>query len=107
MGWWVGSEYFMGSFIFQKNKGSLETLLESIGRCPPHVTDVSWRLHYQIKTNQLYRNYRPVYLINLTMESAEANEKPDVSFNCSMEQLQDFIGKLKDAAKSLERTTQI
>ncbi|XP_077160689.1 COMM domain-containing protein 3 isoform X3 [Paroedura picta] len=53
---------------YQKNKDSLEILLGSVGRCPLHITDVSWRLEYQIK---------------------------------------DLVGKLKDAAKSLERTTQL
>ncbi|MEE6523839.1 hypothetical protein FKM82_022922 [Ascaphus truei] len=73
---------------YQKNKDSLEILLESIGRCPPHVTDISWRLEYQIK-------------------SSDPSQNPDISFNCSMEQMQDLVGKLKDAAKSLERTTQM
>uniref|UniRef100_A0A6I8SM87 COMM domain-containing protein 3 n=1 Tax=Xenopus tropicalis TaxID=8364 RepID=A0A6I8SM87_XENTR len=92
---------------YQKNKESLETLLGSIGTSPPHITDVTWRLQYQIKSNQLYRHYRPGYLVNLTVESSDANQKPDISFNCSMEQLQDLLGKLRDAAKSLERTSQM
>ncbi|OCT75605.1 hypothetical protein XELAEV_18030789mg [Xenopus laevis] len=78
-----------------------------IGISPPHITDVSWRLQYQIKSNQLYRHNRPDYLINLTVESSDANQKPEISFDCSMEQLQDLLGKLRDAAKSLERTTQM
>ncbi|KAM4705174.1 polycomb complex protein BMI-1 [Rhinophrynus dorsalis] len=92
---------------YQKSKDSVEILLESIGRCPPHITDVSWRLQYQIKTNQLYKTYCPAYLVNLNVESSDPNQKSDISFNCSMEQLQDLVGKLKDAAKSLERTSQI
>ncbi|XP_030055279.1 COMM domain-containing protein 3 isoform X2 [Microcaecilia unicolor] len=53
---------------YQKYKETLEILLGSIGRSPLHITDVSWRLEYQIK---------------------------------------DLIGKLKDAAKSLERAAQM
>ncbi|XP_026579086.1 COMM domain-containing protein 3-like isoform X2 [Pseudonaja textilis] len=53
---------------YQIHKDSLEIMLGSIGRCPLHVTDVCWRLEYQIK---------------------------------------DLVGKLKDAAKSLERKTQL
>ncbi|KAI1242659.1 hypothetical protein IHE44_0000197 [Lamprotornis superbus] len=34
---------------YQKNKDALEILLGSIGRSPLHITDVSWRLEYQIK----------------------------------------------------------
>ncbi|KAM8967150.1 COMM domain-containing protein 3 [Pelodytes ibericus] len=98
------SEQFWAEY--QKHKGSLEILLESIGRSSPHIADVSWRLEYQIKANQLYRSYRPGYLVKFNVESSDPSHKEDVCFNCSMEQLQDLVGKLKDAAKSLERTTQ-
>ncbi|XP_039381469.1 COMM domain-containing protein 3 isoform X2 [Mauremys reevesii] len=73
---------------YQKNKDTLELILGSIGRCPLHITDVSWRLEYQIK-------------------NSDSRSHPDVSFSCTMEQLQDLVGKLKDAAKSLERASQM
>ncbi|XP_054847178.1 COMM domain-containing protein 3 [Eublepharis macularius] len=92
---------------YQKNKDFLEVLLGSVGRCPLHVTDVSWRLEYQIKTNQLHKNYHPAYLMTLNVESSDSRSQPDLNFSCSMEQLQDLVGKLKDAAKSLERATQL
>nr|XP_016849788.1 PREDICTED: COMM domain-containing protein 3 isoform X2 [Anolis carolinensis] len=91
---------------YQKNKDNLEILLGSTGRCPPHITDVCWRLEYQIKTNQLHKNYHPIYLMTLNVENNDSRSRQDVNFSCSMEQLQDLVGKLKDAAKSLERTTQ-
>ncbi|KAM4029575.1 COMM domain-containing protein 3 [Anomaloglossus baeobatrachus] len=92
---------------YQKHRESLEILLENIGRGPPHVSDVSWRLAYEIKTNQLYKTYRPSYLMKLNLESPDTSQAKDISFNCSMEQLQDLVGKLKDAAKGLERTSQM
>ncbi|XP_066487298.1 COMM domain-containing protein 3 [Tiliqua scincoides] len=92
---------------YQKNKDALEILLGSIGRCPLHITDVCWRLEYQIKTNQLHKNYQPAYLVTLNVENNDSRSHPDINFSCSMEQLQDLVGKLKDAAKSLERTTQL
>ncbi|XP_013911600.1 PREDICTED: COMM domain-containing protein 3 isoform X2 [Thamnophis sirtalis] len=73
---------------YQKHKDTLEIILGSIGRCPLHITDVCWRLEYQIKNN-------------------DSRSHQDINFSCSMEQLQDLVGKLKDAAKSLERTTQL
>ncbi|NWI36713.1 COMD3 protein, partial [Picathartes gymnocephalus] len=79
----------------------------SIGRSPLHITDVSWRLEYQIKNNQLHKTYQPSYLVTLNVESSDSGSHPDVSFSCTMEQLQDLVGKLKDAAKSLERATQM
>ncbi|XP_006020225.1 COMM domain-containing protein 3 isoform X1 [Alligator sinensis] len=92
---------------YQKNKDTLEIMLGSIGRCPPHITDVSWRLEYQIKTNQLHKTYRPAYLMTLNVENSGSGSHTDVNFSCTMEQLQDLVGKLKDAAKSLERATQM
>ncbi|NWY52712.1 COMD3 protein, partial [Chionis minor] len=79
----------------------------SIGRSPLHITDVSWRLEYQIKSNQLHKTYQPSYLVTLNVENSGSGSHPDVSFSCTMEQLQDLVGKLKDAAKSLERATQM
>ncbi|XP_053778570.1 COMM domain-containing protein 3 isoform X2 [Desmodus rotundus] len=73
---------------YQNNKDSLEILLGSIGRSLPHITDVSWRLEYQIK-------------------NTDSRSHPEISFSCNMEQLQDLVGKLKDASKSLERATQL
>ncbi|XP_061485211.1 COMM domain-containing protein 3-like [Rhineura floridana] len=92
---------------YQKNKDTLEILLGSIGRCPLHITDVCWHLEYQIKTNQLHKNYHPAYLMTLNVENNDSRSHLDINFSCSMEQLQDLVGKLKDAAKSLERTTQL
>ncbi|KAM6422470.1 uncharacterized protein O9250_003672 [Rhynochetos jubatus] len=88
---------------YQKNKDALEILLGSIGRSPLHITDVSWRLEYQIKSSQLHKTYQPSYLVTLNVENSDSGSHPDVSFSCTMEQLQDLVGKLKDAAKSLER----
>ncbi|XP_042541865.1 COMM domain-containing protein 3 [Dipodomys spectabilis] len=92
---------------YQNNKNSLEILLGSIGRSLPHITDVSWRLEYQIKTNQLHKMYRPAYLVTLNIENPDSGSYPDISFSCNMEQLQDLVGRLKDASKSLERATQL
>ncbi|XP_045318441.1 COMM domain-containing protein 3 isoform X2 [Leopardus geoffroyi] len=98
---------FFLSFPLQNNKNSLEILLGSIGRSLPHITDVSWRLEYQIKTNQLHKMYRPAYLVTLNVENTDSRSHPEISFSCNMEQLQDLVGKLKDASKSLERATQL
>ncbi|XP_036084036.1 COMM domain-containing protein 3 isoform X1 [Rousettus aegyptiacus] len=92
---------------YQNNENSLEILLGSIGRSLPHITDVSWRLEYQIKTNQLHKMYRPTYLVTLNVENIDSRSHPEISFSCNMEQLQDLVGKLKDASKSMERASQL
>ncbi|NXE12724.1 COMD3 protein, partial [Lophotis ruficrista] len=95
-------------FCTEYQCGELVTVVSfSIGRSPLHITDVSWCLEYQIKSNQLHKTYQPSYLVTLNVENSDSGSHPDVSFSCTMEQLQDLVGKLKDAAKSLERATQM
>ncbi|KAM9839685.1 polycomb complex protein BMI-1-A [Aulostomus maculatus] len=92
-------EIFFSSY--QKHKKELEALLASIGRRPPHINDVSWRLQYHVKNGQVDKVNEPFYLLSLSTENKGAPE--DINFACTMEQLQDLVGKLKDAAKSVEK----
>uniref|UniRef100_A0A667XG36 COMM domain-containing protein 3 n=1 Tax=Myripristis murdjan TaxID=586833 RepID=A0A667XG36_9TELE len=93
---------------YQKHKKELEHLLASIGRRPPHITDVSWRLQYHMKNGHVHKVNEPFYLISLNVENGDSGgSSEDISFSCTMEQLQDLVGKLKDAAKSLEKATQM
>ncbi|KAL6462896.1 hypothetical protein MHYP_G00293180 [Metynnis hypsauchen] len=93
---------------YQKNKRNLENLLSSIDRCPPHITDASWRLEYCIKNGHVHKVNQPSFLISFNTENG-GNEgtSSDVNFSCTLEQLQDLVGKMKDAAKSMERATQL
>ncbi|XP_062841373.1 COMM domain-containing protein 3 [Trichomycterus rosablanca] len=93
--------------IYQKNKTNLENLLSGIDRCPPHITDVSWRLDYCIKNSHVHKVNQPSYLISLNTESGDNEVSSEVNFSCTLVQLQDLVGKLKDAAKSVERATQL
>uniref|UniRef100_A0A8C8D7D7 COMM domain-containing protein 3 n=1 Tax=Oncorhynchus tshawytscha TaxID=74940 RepID=A0A8C8D7D7_ONCTS len=80
----------------------------SLGRCPPHINDVSWRLEYCIKNGHVHKVNEPSYLISLNVENANnGGSSEDLHFSCTMEQLQDLVGKMKDAAKSLEKATQL
>ncbi|KAM9436631.1 COMM domain-containing protein 3 [Clarias gariepinus] len=93
---------------YQKSKTSLDRLLSSIDRCPPHITNVSWRLDYCIKNSHVHKVNQPSYLISFKTETGGNNEtSSEQNFNCTLEQLQDLVGKLKDAAKSVERATQL
>uniref|UniRef100_A0A3Q3H2F9 COMM domain-containing protein 3 n=1 Tax=Labrus bergylta TaxID=56723 RepID=A0A3Q3H2F9_9LABR len=47
----------------------------------------------------------PFYSISLNTENNGSTE--DINFTCTMEQLQDLVGKLKDAAKSVEKASQM
>ncbi|XP_074180981.1 COMM domain-containing protein 3 isoform X3 [Rhinolophus sinicus] len=101
------------TYILEAGKQRADKSTLSIGRSLPHIIDVSWRLEYQIKTSQLHKMYRPAYLVTLNIEvfihvqNTDSQSHPEISFSCNMEQLQDLVGKLKDASKSLERATQL
>ncbi|XP_061523044.1 polycomb complex protein BMI-1-A-like [Phycodurus eques] len=86
---------------YQKHHKELERLLASIGRQAAHVTDVSWRLQYHVKNGQVDKVNEPFYLLSLNTENKGRRE--DLRFTCTVEQLQDMVGKLKDAAKSAEK----
>ncbi|CAF97970.1 unnamed protein product [Tetraodon nigroviridis] len=90
---------------YQKHKKDLERLLTSIGTSPPQVHDVSWRLQQHVKNAHLDKVNQPFFDISLKTENRGVPE--DINFTCSMEQLQDLLGKLKDAAKSVERASQM
>uniref|UniRef100_A0A671N7U6 COMM domain-containing protein 3 n=1 Tax=Sinocyclocheilus anshuiensis TaxID=1608454 RepID=A0A671N7U6_9TELE len=79
-------------------------MLLSTDTCPPHITDAEWRLEYCIKNSHVHKVNQPSYLISLNTERAGASS--EINFSCTMDQLQDLVGKMKDAAKSLERATQ-
>ncbi|TMS09164.1 COMM domain-containing protein 3 [Larimichthys crocea] len=89
----------------QKHKKELECLLASIGRRPAQINDVSWRLQYHMKNAQVDKVNEPFYSISLKSENEGSSE--DINFTCTMEQLQDLVGKLKDAAKSVEKASQM
>ncbi|EDO49048.1 predicted protein [Nematostella vectensis] len=55
-----------------------------------------WNNHME-KVNQ------PTYLITLKTEETNKSKGKDIQFSCSMEQLQDLVGKLRDACKTMER----
>uniref|UniRef100_A0A3Q1FQN4 COMM domain-containing protein 3 n=1 Tax=Acanthochromis polyacanthus TaxID=80966 RepID=A0A3Q1FQN4_9TELE len=91
--------------IYQKHKKDLEHLLASIGRRPAQINDISWRLQYHMKNGQVDKVNEPFYSISLNSEKDGCSE--DINFTCTMEQLQDLVGKLKDAAKSVEKASQM
>ncbi|KPP72954.1 COMM domain-containing protein 3-like [Scleropages formosus] len=74
--------------LYQKNKSDLENIMSSIGRCPPHIIDASWRLEYQIKNSHLHKVNQPSYLITLNLENGGTRSTEELSFSCTMEQLQ-------------------
>ncbi|XP_013409182.1 COMM domain-containing protein 3 isoform X2 [Lingula anatina] len=93
--------------IFLEKKSHIQALLGSVSHNPPHIVDVDWRLDYYIKNNHVDKVNQPTYLITLKTEECGQQDTKDVQFACTMEQLQDLVGKLKDATKSLEKASQM
>ncbi|TNN59502.1 COMM domain-containing protein 3 [Liparis tanakae] len=93
------------TFILEAVKQNADEPTISIGRCPPHINDASWRLQYHVKNDQIDKVNEPFYLIALNTENKGSSE--DINFTCTVEQLQDLVGKLKDAAKSVEKASQM
>lgn len=95
---------------YNLSKPKIRASLALIGRCPPHVVDVDWKLDYNLKNSELNKVMDLKYTISLQTErgmtSDEESSKDNVQFSCSKEQLQDFVGKLKEAVKAVERASQ-
>lgn len=91
---------------FEVVKQELRAVLSNIGSQFPHIVDVDWRLDYYLKNNHLDKMNEPVYFITLKTEEGDQQGTKNIQFSCSIEQLQDMVGKLKDATKSMERLAQ-
>lgn len=91
---------------FEAAKPQLRASLSDVGSQFPHIVDVDWRLDYYIKNNHLDKVNEPTYLVTLKTEEGDGQGTKDIQFACSIEQLQDMVGKLKDATKSMEKLSQ-
>ncbi|BFY97436.1 hypothetical protein BsWGS_00476 [Bradybaena similaris] len=95
------------SKVFLPQKPHIQLLLGKIGSSFPHIVDVDWRLDYYIKNNNVEKVNSGVYLISLKTEIPGEHELKDFQFSCTVEQLQDLVGKLRDATKSMEKIAQV
>jgi len=71
---------------------------------PPKVIDIDWRLDYFLKANSVEKINIPIYRIILQTTNKDGIATP-VEFACTLEQLQDLVSKLKDAAKQIDRSS--
>ena len=69
------------------------------------MVDVDWRLDYYIKSNTVERVDVPVFFVALTVQDADDSTRA-VQFSASLQELQDLLAKLQDAAKNIERIYQ-
>ncbi|XP_071454457.1 COMM domain-containing protein 3 [Hetaerina americana] len=88
--------------LFGIVKPKLQAHLSGVGSFPPHIVDTYWKLDYLYKSDNLEYKSGPRYLINLVTEVAGVGEKK-IQFACTMEEMQDLVGKLREASKLIEK----
>ena len=91
--------------LYEARKEALRASLFATGFNFPHIVGVDWRLDYTLKDNHLTRVNKPVYFVRFDVESAHDGDgrTAPVEFACSLQELADLVGKLKDATKQVER----
>ncbi|XP_014224855.1 COMM domain-containing protein 3 [Trichogramma pretiosum] len=87
--------------IYENHKSTIQQCLESFGNSLPHIVDVDWRLDYCIKSNFGAPAETHVYIVSLS--TIKHGSLENVKFKCTIQQLQELIYKLKDAARHTEK----
>ena len=89
---------------YEKEKTSLRGVLGGIsGLRPPQIVDITWRLDYYMRSSVVERINKPIYFIRLETRTRDG-QPGSLEFAATVEELQDLIARLRDAAKQSERT---
>ncbi|GAB6029320.1 COMM domain containing 3 [Chamberlinius hualienensis] len=91
---------------YKKNASRLINHLQSYTFHLPRVVDVDWRLDYCVMSHVVDKINQPLYTIELKTQSNSSQCLDTVKFTCSVEELQDLVGKLKDAVKCWTKKTE-
>lgn len=75
--------------------------LNKMGISLPQLVGVEWRLDYAIRSKHLGKENAPMFFVGLQLK--EGGELKDVTFLATLEEMQDLLAKVKDAAKQVER----
>jgi len=102
---------------YEKKLEDLRTLLAKTSFGFSTIADVDWRLDYDVKSKHIERGAQPLYVVRLRLDNvgritssalrekaaAGSSDGTFVEFACTRLELQDLVGKLKDAVKQIER----
>lgn len=90
---------------YAKHRAELRQQLLSTAFSYPQIVDVQWRLDQRARTKQLQRVGDNRFLISIVTAGGvlSEGERSTVEFVCTKEELQDLVGKLKDATKQVDR----
>jgi hypothetical protein len=97
------AQYLAGKY--DASRVALRAKLGGISVMFPRVVGVDWRLDYYIKSNAIEKVDVPVYFVCLKIKQPDDTLR-DVPFSASLQELQDMLSKLQDAAKQVERIYQ-
>lgn len=93
--------------FFNEKNNEIMCKLGRIGSSFPHIIDADWRLDYNTKNNQTNKVMDLNYTIALKTDNPQSSEpEDDLTFKCNRNQLQDLVGKLKEAVKAVEKASQ-
>lgn len=83
---------------------SLNRRLKSVAmkKGHPAVVDADWRQELVIKTKNNQHSTQLSYLIRLRTDQFDKFGQNEVTFSCTLEQLQDLVGKVREASKIVE-----
>lgn len=92
--------------LFLENKQELRKLLaRTANNHAPlaRLTGVDWSLDYCVSASEDKACKELLYFLGLKILDFTTRSEGNLEFVCTVEQLQDLVGQLKDACKSVER----
>ena len=89
------------SDLYNQHQQSIIEHLEKIGISHPTIVGIDWRLDYGVRSKHSGKVNNPYYLVCLRVK--EGGLPRDIDWVASPEDMQDMLGKVKDAIKQTER----
>lgn len=86
---------------YANNKQEIQMQLQLTGNNLPHIVDTDWRLSHCIKYG--FQNSVGSFQYHVRLTTKEYAEIKYVTFTCTLQQLQEFLCKIKDAIRHLEK----
>ncbi|XP_043487600.1 COMM domain-containing protein 3-like [Polistes fuscatus] len=86
---------------YANNKQEIQMQLQLIGNNLGHIVDTDWRLSHCIKYG--FQSSIESFQYHVRFTTKEYAEIKYVTFTCTLQQLQELLGKIKDAIRHLEK----
>lgn len=87
--------------FYEQQLPTMTQHLAKIGIDFAQVVGIDWRLDHDIKSRSAGKDGVPVFYV--TLQVIERGEQRPVHFTASLEELQDLLGKVRDAVKEVDR----